>query len=1496
MKSVNAGDGQQGAVGNANAAPASGVQMPALELPKGGGAIRGMGEKFAASPVTGTGTVSIPITTSPGRSGAGPQLSLGYDSAAGNGPFGFGWNLALASITRKSAKGLPQYADGAESDEFLVAGAEDLVPVLRQDPDGSWIAAHPGHTRDAGGAWVRNAAGQLLVHEDELDGYRIRRYRPRVEGLFARIERWAKVGAPHDVHWCTFSRDNVLTLYGLDANARIADPLDARRIFSWLICEVRDDKGNAVLYRYKAEDGAGVDAGKLHERNRGPAQDVRRGANRYLKRIHYGNRLPLLDTAGQRPRLLDQAQIDLQLANGEWLFEVVFDYGDHAPLAPAPRDDQALDPGGALRFPWHTRADPFSHYRAGFEVRTMRLCRRVLMFHHFPGEEGVGADCLVRSTDFHYAGDADPGVARNPVYTFLRAASHTGYRRSGDGYEQRSTPPVSFEYSLPQVQDRVEHLDAGSLDNLPVGLDGAAYRWADLHGEGIAGILTEQAGAWHYKRNLSPLHEPGPDAAGRPAARFAPRETVAVQPNARLDGGAEFMDLAGDGQTDLVLMEGPLAGLYEHDDAEGWRGFRPFTARLNRDLRDPNLRFIDLDGDGHVGALITEHDAFVWHASLAEQGFGAARRVVQALDEEQGPRIVFADACQSIYLADVSGDGLTDIVRIRNGDVCYWPNLGYGKFGAKVGMDNAPRFDSDDQFQHQRIRLADIDGSGTTDLIYLHRDGVRLYFNQSGNGWSAPQQLNAFARVDNLASIMPTDLLGNGTACLVWSSPLPADAGRQMRYVSLMGARKPHLLVGMRNNLGAETRVHYATSTKFYLQDKRDGKPWITKLPFPVHAIEQVETRDHIAGTRFVRRFAYHHGCYDGAEREFRGFGMVEQFDSEDWQAHQAGVLAAGGAQDLDPALHQAPVRTRTWFHTGMATARERILHQFQQEYYSAAFIAEPALPAGLDADEWRECVRALKGVQLRQEIYSDDGTPAAAHPYVVTESSSEVRRVQPRAGQRHAVFLVVGRESVAVNYERNLADPRIAHTFSLQVDEYGQALEAASLAYGRRVADPLLPAAVSAEQQRTRITCTETDYTADLVRGAPTHAYRLRVPYATRDYEYTGIAPAGALFAFDELAAALGTAIPIAYEVVADGVTAQQRLLAASRSSFLDNALAPMPAGQWDTLGLGWRSETLAFTEAIAALHFGGEVSEADFTAAGYVHVGGDSNWWIPSGTPVYPADPAAAFYIPAGVRDSLGLETLATYDQYLLLIEQVRITQAAWNTIVAVNDYRMLGPVLLTDPNGNRSAVAHDALGLVERSATMGRAGAGEGEGDTLAAPTTRIEYELFNWMLHGQPNFAHSFAREQHGAANTRWQESYAYSNGSGGADLIKAQAHPGKALQVQADGSVLEVGADPRWVGSGRTVVNNKGKPVRQYEPYFSTTHGYENAAALRELGVSSVTSYDPLGRNVRTDFPNGTVARVEFTPGCKKCSTPTTRCARAAGTASAAALTPPAPSR
>lgn len=208
------------------------ISPPAITLPKGGGAIRGMGEKFAANPVTGTGSMTVPIATSPGRSGFGPQLSLSYDSGAGNGPFGIGWSLSLPAITRRTDKGLPQYRDAEESDVFILSGSEDLVPVYKKNADGSWAHDPQGH---------------LIDDEESRNGYLVKRYRPRIEGLLARIERWT----------------------------RIADPANPSHVFTWLICQSYDDKGNAIIYEYVAENADNVDLSHVNERNRV------RSANRY---------------------------------------------------------------------------------------------------------------------------------------------------------------------------------------------------------------------------------------------------------------------------------------------------------------------------------------------------------------------------------------------------------------------------------------------------------------------------------------------------------------------------------------------------------------------------------------------------------------------------------------------------------------------------------------------------------------------------------------------------------------------------------------------------------------------------------------------------------------------------------------------------------------------------------------------------------------------------------------------------------------------------------------------------------------------------------------------------------------------------------------------------------------------------------------------------------------------------------------------------------------
>ncbi|MEJ7808397.1 MAG: SpvB/TcaC N-terminal domain-containing protein, partial [Telluria sp.] len=473
------------------------IQAPVISLPKGGGAMHGIGEKFAANPVTGTGSMTIPIATSPGRSGFGPQLSLSYDSGSGNGPFGLGWTLSLPAISRNTAKGLPRYHDMGASDTFILSGAEDLVEVLVEQ-QGKWApeAVPPGEL-----------AGQA---------HTIQRYRPRIEGLFARIERWTNTVTRH-THWCAISKDNITTLYGATAESRIADPLDSTRIFSWLVCESYDDKGNAIVYEYAKENSHGIDPSLIHETHR---TATTRGANRYPKRIKYGNRVSRL-----RP----------EFSGTEWLFEVVFDYGEnhYQETGPSQISASASAQGGT----WTARPDPFSTCRAGFDVRTYRRCQRVMMFHRFT-ELGSGPT-LVRSTAFHYDDFAYSPAATvqtemahqgsTGIASVIASVTQSGYVRNEpqvatirDGasylsYVRQSLPPVQCEYSRATIQDDMREVDGLSIDNLPQGIDTTAYRWADLDGEGLSGILTQQGGAWFYKRNLSAL--PVSDTHGKPQRR-----------------------------------------------------------------------------------------------------------------------------------------------------------------------------------------------------------------------------------------------------------------------------------------------------------------------------------------------------------------------------------------------------------------------------------------------------------------------------------------------------------------------------------------------------------------------------------------------------------------------------------------------------------------------------------------------------------------------------------------------------------------------------------------------------------------------------------------------------------------------------------------------------------------------------------------------------------------------------------------------------------------
>ena len=1493
---------------DAGKAKSNSIEVPSIALPKGGGAIKGIDEKFSVNAVNGTAAFSIPLPFSPAR-GASPSLSLSYNSGSGNGIFGLGWNLDLPSIKRKTDKGLPQYSDDIDSDTYLFSGAEDLVPLLIfNEANKKWeCEAHIN----------RNLNGI---------SYKIKRYKPRIEGLFARIECWTET-VSGKIKWRVITKDNVTTLFGWSDNSVIADPKDEMKIFEWLPEFVFDDKGNCSQYIYKEEDDIKINPLQLHNKNR-----LKNGkityTNRYLQRVLYGNVHPYKQFGDTFP----------ETGNDEYLFETVFDYGTL-------KDNDSPEKINT----WDFRTDAFSDYRAGFEIRTTRLCNRVLIFHVF-AELALKSDksdkrTLVKSINFDY------DTTTQIDFTFLKSITSFGYIKKAGGYSQKNLPPAEFTYQKHDWNSEVKTISSENLVHAPAGLDEGQYQFTDLFNEGLSGILTEQAGAWYYKHNLS-------------RGRFAQAKLVSPKPSfTGLGSQLQLADLDASGGKQLVNFSAEPKGYFEFSDEEEWQPFRIFQTLPNINFNDGNTRMLDLNGDGKPDLLMTEENVFTWYESAGKNGFTNIHRTAKPYDEEAGPNIVFADSTQSIFLADMSGDGLSDIVRIRNGEVCYWPNLGFGKFGTKVGMDDSPWFDHPDAFNPSYLRLADIDGSGTTDIVYLGKNKFICWSNLSGNSFSkVPFEIEAFPEIHNNAKVTVADLLGNGVACIVWSSPLGKDANSPLRYIDLMNSRKPHIMLGYKNNLGKKVSLEYKPSTCFYIEDKLAGKPWVTKLHFPVHCVSKTTVKDSWRKSTFSSSYSYHHGYYDHNEREFRGFGRVEQTDVEDFGTFASGNVSSPYITD-DHTLYQPPVKTITWYHTGACTERDRILNQFQHEFFApgSGLFTENTFPepdiADLDLNpgEWCEALRACKGMMLRQEVYELDVDAFSNHEekrvklFSTAFHNCHIKCLQPRAQNLHAVFLVTESEAITYNYELDLRqavlspDPRIAHSLNLCFDDYGRALQTVAVVYPRQVPfsepvttlEPEQLALIRKVQNERHVACTETHFTAELPDDPDQH--RLPAPCEVLTYELTsdnstnGFAPAsGHYFSRDDLRAfELSDTLPgqgtspvrkLDYRELPTDDTAHKRIVEWVRILYFEDDLSKAKAfGEYAWIGLPYETYKLALTSNLLDAVFGAKLTADVLTklntssGSGYepgttLDLSYTGQWWIRSGIAGFADDAVDHFYLPEKYTDPFGNETRLSYDKkYDLFIQSS--TDASGNTSGLATDaggnprfdYRVLAPIEMVDVNGNHSEVAVDILGLVVASAIKGKKiGTDQWEGDDL----TNFDLALCNPSPHTVQVFCfdtvanRAQARQWLDRATTRFVYHFGDKNGkweqimAGACAIVRERHQPQVDLDPNTDterkhpiqialecsdgtGNVLmkKVQAEPdstlpiadqklRWIINGLTVLNNKGKPVKQYEPAFSPDFGCEMPQAN---GVTPIMYYDAAGRMVRTEMPDGTFSKVEFSP-------------------------------
>jgi hypothetical protein len=467
----------------------SGTASQVIAHPRGGGAIKGLGETFAPDLHTGTGNLSVPIALPMGRAGLKPDLTLAYSTGQGNGPFGLGWALSVPGVSRDTAKRVPVYDD--EADVFLLSGAEQLVPLS---------SSVPGATR----------------------------YRPRTEGLFARVTH---LKTNQTDYWEVRSRNGLISLYG-DARPLGADssvvrhPDESRRIFSWHLTQTRDPFGNRIEYLYEREPS----------REDGPHS----WDQIYLKTIRYG------------------------------------DYGP----ADAPQFMVTVD------FVYEGRPDPFSTYKSGFEIRTNRRCTRIEITTH------ADAARLTRVYRLVYLDQVNSHAAPANGASLLQSIEVEGV----DGDAREKLPPLEFGYtSFDPGQRRYQALTgiSGALPDRS--LAHPDFELADLFGRGLPDVV-QIGDVTRYWRNLG-------------NGMFdVPRPIERLPSGVRLgDAGVQLADVDGDGHIDLVMSAGRIHGYVPLtvSGKEATGRFVQYAAAPPFPLNDPEVRLLDLDGDGITDALRT---------------------------------------------------------------------------------------------------------------------------------------------------------------------------------------------------------------------------------------------------------------------------------------------------------------------------------------------------------------------------------------------------------------------------------------------------------------------------------------------------------------------------------------------------------------------------------------------------------------------------------------------------------------------------------------------------------------------------------------------------------------------------------------------------------------------------------------------------------------------------------------------------------------------------
>ena len=490
---------------------------------------------------------------------------------------------------------------------------------------------------------------------------------------------------------------------------------------------------------------------------------------------------------------------------------------------------------------------------------------------------------------------------------------------------------------------------------------------------------------------------------------------------------------------------------------------------------DPRIRFLDLNGDGLTDILYDTGRS--WLAYLRAAGASSAwDSYPVVLPAAATPPVSLTDP--HVYLADMTGDGRTDIVEVNGGGATYWPARADGGWGAAVRMSPAPILPRN--WQPSRLSVFDADGDGCADLVYVGDTSVTVWLN-TGAGRLAAPVTTGHTPPAVPGSYRLADLFGQGVAGVCFQLPAIGTAGAaRQSFLDLSGGVKPGLLSDIGNGPGQHTQVTYEPSTSFAAADAAVGTPWPTYHPFPVQCVARTDQTDLGTGRTATLTYAYHDGRYDPATRTFLGFGRVT--------VDQVGDASC-------PTL-----RTESVFHLGLDPANP----------------ARPLSPA--------EAIQfgALRRKVLQVTTWGLDGTAAQSQPYSVVTSSYAATLIPSTQGDgtQVAVPYTVStteerweRQSAAlssrlvqylsVTDEGDIASQRTTATRTGQADPDQDVLTTTTFAVGGK--NLRLPARVTQTlPDGTIIGATVTYYDGPAYTGLPEGQATLGLETRTEDLAFT--------------------------------------------------------------------------------------------------------------------------------------------------------------------------------------------------------------------------------------------------------------------------------------------------------------------------------------------------------------------------------------------------------